>query len=139
MLFSTILKKRGKTLLYTTHYMEEAERLCDRVIIIDHGQVVADDTLQELYRLLPVTNLLVVELNAQHGLHLEELQALPGVHSATLESGTLRVGVQNLAQETPRVLDWLVERGHLYHHVSSERADLETVFLTLTGRSLRDS
>jgi linearmycin/streptolysin S transport system ATP-binding protein len=134
-----VLKSRGKTLLYTTHYMEEAERLCDRVVIIDHGQVVADDTLQGLYRLLPVTNLLVVELNAQDGLRVGELEALPGVHSAKLESGTLRVGVQDLAQETPRVLEWLVERGHLYHHVSSERADLETVFLTLTGRSLRDS
>ncbi|MGP0076051.1 MAG: ABC transporter ATP-binding protein [Bryobacteraceae bacterium] len=134
-----VLKSRGKTLLYTTHYMEEAERLCDRVVIIDHGKVVADDTLQGLYRLLPVTNLLVIELdNSKNGFRLPDLQALPGVHSAKLESGTLRVGVQHLATETPRVLEWLVERGHLYHHVTSERADLETVFLTLTGRSLRD-
>jgi hypothetical protein len=44
-----------------------------------------------------------------------------------------------LARETPRVLEWLVERNHLYHHISSERANLETVFLTLTGRSLRDA
>jgi ABC-2 type transport system ATP-binding protein len=134
------LKHRGKTLVYTTHYMEEAERLCDRVIIIDHGKVVADDTLQGLYRLLPVTNLLAVELDeGQNGLRLDELQALPGVRSAQLEAGTLRVGVQDLATETPRILQWLVERGHLYHHVASERADLETVFLTLTGRSLRDA
>jgi ABC-2 type transport system ATP-binding protein len=135
-----VLKQRGKTLVYTTHYMEEAERLCDRVIIIDHGKVVADDTLQGLYRLLPVTNLLAVELDADHnGLRLDELQAVPGVRSARLEAGTLRVGVQDLATETPRILQWLVERGHLYHHVASERADLETVFLTLTGRSLRDA
>ncbi len=135
-----VLKHRGKTLLYTTHYMEEAERLCDRVIIIDHGKVVADDTLQGLYRLLPVTNLLAVELiDGQDGLRVDELLALPGVRSAKLEAGTLRVGVQDLATETPRVLQWLVERGHLYHHVASERANLETVFLTLTGRSLRDA
>jgi len=135
-----VLKRRGKTLIYTTHYMEEAERLCDRVIIIDHGKVVADDTLQGLYRLLPVTNLLAVELDdGPNGLRLDELRALPGVHSAKLEAGKLRVGVQDLATETPRLLQWLVERGHLYHHVTSERADLETVFLTLTGRSLRDS
>jgi ABC-2 type transport system ATP-binding protein len=140
------LKQRGKTLLYTTHYMEEAERLCDRVIIMDHGKVVADDTLQGLYRLLPVTNLLAVELaddghqGAGHdGLRLDELQALPGVRSASLEAGTLRVGVEDLATGTPRILEWLVERGHLYRHVVSERADLETVFLTLTGRSLRDA
>jgi ABC-2 type transport system ATP-binding protein len=135
-----VLKQRGKTLVYTTHYMEEAERLCDRVIIIDHGKVVADDTLQGLYRLLPVTNLLAVELDENHnGLRLDELQAVPGVRSARLEAGTLRVGVQDLATETPRILQWLVERGHLYPHVASERADLETVFLTLTGRSLRDA
>jgi ABC-2 type transport system ATP-binding protein len=134
-----VLKSRGKTLIYTTHYMEEAERLCDRVIIIDHGKVVADDTLQGLYRLLPVTNLLAVDLDNEHdGFRIEEIQNLLGVHSAKLEAGTLRVGVQDLATETPRVLEWLVERGHLYHHVASERADLETVFLTLTGRSLRD-
>jgi len=146
-----VLKRRGKTLLYTTHYMEEAERLCDRVIIMDHGKVVADDTLQGLYRLLPVTNLLAVELAddgnqgaghqgaAHDGLRLDELRALPGVRSASLEAGTLRVGVQDLATETPRILEWLVVRGHLYRHVVSERADLETVFLTLTGRSLRDA
>jgi ABC-2 type transport system ATP-binding protein len=135
-----VLKHRGKTLVYTTHYMEEAERLCDRVIIIDHGKVVADDTLQGLYRLLPVTNLLEVELDhGQNGLRLDELQALPGVRSAKMEAGKLRVGVQDLATETPRLLQWLLDRGHRYHHVASERANLETVFLTLTGRSLRDS
>ena len=78
-------------------------------------------------------------MHGQDGLRLEELQALPGVRSAKIEAGTLRVGVQDLATETPRLLQWLVDRGHLYHHVASERADLETVFLTLTGRSLRDS
>jgi ABC-2 type transport system ATP-binding protein len=135
-----VLKQRGKTLVYTTHYMEEAERLCDRVVIIDHGKVVANDTLQGLYRLLPVTNLLAVELNdGNDGLRLDELQALPCVRSAKLEAGTLRVGVQDLASETPHILQWLVDRGHLYRHVASERADLETVFLTLTGRSLRDA
>ena len=139
-----VLKSRGKTLLYTTHYMEEAERLCDRVIIIDHGKVVADDTLAGLYRMLPVANLVLIELDqaqnqAPNGFPLAQLQALPGVHSAELVAGTLRVGVQDLSTQTPRVLEWLVERGYLYQHVASERADLETVFLTLTGRSLRDT
>ncbi|HEX5227318.1 MAG TPA: ABC transporter ATP-binding protein [Bryobacteraceae bacterium] len=133
------LKRRGKTLVYTTHYMEEAERLCDRIVIVDHGKVVADDTLAGLYRLCPATNTLIVELNTQDGLQSADVEKLAGVHSATLKAGTLRVGVADLARETPHVLEWLVERGHLYHHVASERADLETVFLTLTGRSLRDA
>jgi ABC-2 type transport system ATP-binding protein len=133
------LKRRGKTLLYTTHYMEEAERLCDRIIIMDHGKVVADDTLQGLYRLLPASNLLAIELeNGAGSLRVDEIRALPGVRSAELDEGTLRVGVRELATETPGLLEWLVQNGHSYRHVTSERANLETVFLTLTGRSLRD-
>jgi len=134
------LKKRGKTLLYTTHYMEEAERLCDRVVIIDHGKVIADDTLRGLSRLMPLSNVLTIELeSAGDSLSLDQLQALGEVRSAQLHGGTLRIGVRDLATETPRILQWLVDRGHPYRHVVSERADLETVFLTLTGRSLRDS
>ena len=134
------LKKRGKTLLYTTHYMEEAERLCDRVVIIDHGKVIADDTPRGLSRMLPLSNVLTIELeSAADDLSLDQLQALGEVRSAQLHGGTLRVGVRDLATETPRILQWLVDRGHPYRHVVSERADLETVFLTLTGRSLRDA
>ena len=120
--------------------MEEAERLCDRIIVIDHGKVIANDTLQGLYRLLPAANLLAIELeHGADGLRLEELRALAGVRSADMEGGALKVGVQDLATETPRVLAWLLERGHRYQHVASERGNLETVFLSLTGRSLRDS
>jgi ABC-2 type transport system ATP-binding protein len=133
------LKKRGKTLLYTTHYMEEAERLCDRLVIIDHGKVIADDTLQGLYRRLPVTNLLVIEFeNSADGLRVEQLQALPEVQSVELRGGVLKVGFRDLSSEAPRILQWLAEHGHPYQHLASERTDLETVFLTLTGRSLRD-
>jgi ABC-2 type transport system ATP-binding protein len=134
------LKQRGKTLLYTTHYMEEAERLCDRVVIIDHGIVIADDALQGLYRLLPASNLLAIELeNGAGSLAMDGLRELPGIRTAELDGATLRVGVHNLATETPALLQWLVDHGHPYRHVASERAGLETVFLTLTGRSLRDT
>jgi len=133
------LKQRGKTLLYTTHYMEEAERLCDRVVIIDHGKVIADDALQGLYRMLPASNLLAIELeNGGDGLSLDRLRSVPGVRTAELEDGTLRVGMHDLATQTPPLLQWLVDQTHPYRHVASERAGLETVFLTLTGRSLRD-
>jgi ABC-2 type transport system ATP-binding protein len=133
------LKQRGKTLVYTTHYMEEAERLCDRIIIIDHGKVIADDTLHGLHRMLPVTNVLAIELENPDGFRAEQLLALPEVQSAKLQERVLRIGVPNLAAGAPRILQWLTEHGHLYQHVVSERPDLETVFLTLTGRSLRDS
>ena len=135
-----VLKKRGKTLLYTTHYMEEAERLCDRMVIIDHGKIIADDTLQALNRLVPVRNLLTVEFEdgVRNGLRLEELRQAPGVESAELHGGGVRIGVRDLAEDSPAVLEWLAQHGYRIEHLSSERANLETVFLMLTGRSLRD-
>jgi ABC-2 type transport system ATP-binding protein len=135
-----VLKKRGKTLLYTTHYMEEAERLCDRLVIIDHGKVIADDTLQGLHRMVPVANLLMIELEdgKLDSLRVEDLRLLPGVASVELRGDMLRIGVRDLAADSAGILSWLVERGHPFQHLASERASLETVFLNLTGRSLRD-
>ena len=135
-----VLKKRGKTLLYTTHYMEEAERLCDRLVIMDHGKVIADDTLQGLHRMVPVANLLTIELvdGKVDGLSEYDLRAVAGVESVELRGATLRIGVRDLAVDSAGILNWLVERGHPFHHLQSDRASLETVFLNLTGRSLRD-
>ena len=134
------LKKRGKTLLYTTHYMEEAERLCDRLVILDHGKIIRDDTLQGLYRTLPVQNLLTLELadGAGDRICIQDLRRLPGVESAELRGGAVRIGVRDLTRDSARILDWFAEGGHSLQHIASERTNLETVFLTLTGRNLRD-
>jgi ABC-2 type transport system ATP-binding protein len=133
------LKSQGKTLVYTTHYMEEAERLCDRLVVIDHGKVIANDTLHGLYAMLPVTNLLSVELAGDPALaSLDQIRAIESVKSASLENQTLRIGVHDLADGAPEVLRWLSARGLAYTHIATERPDLETVFLSLTGRRLRD-
>jgi len=134
------LKKRGKTILYTTHYMEEAERLCDRLVIIDHGRIIADDTLQGLHRFVPVRNLLNVQLEHpdRNGLSMDDLRRLPGVESAEWRNGAVQIGVRDLASDSAGILEWLAERGHRLQHLASEKTSLETVFLTLTGRSLRD-
>ena len=98
---------------------------------------IADDTLQGLYRLLPATNVLVVELE-DGGPPMADLRSLAAVESADLLGSELKIGIRDLAAGAPSVLQWLADHGHQYRHVVSERADLETVFLTLTGRSLRD-
>ena len=135
------LKRAGKALLYTTHYMEEAERLCDRIVIIDHGRVIADDTPQGIYRLLPAPNVLHIHLSPSPDpvTWLGELRTLSGIRAVDLDRNLLRIGVVSITQAAPRILDWLNARPVAFEHVSSERANLETVFLTLTGRSLRDS
>ena len=123
------LKKRGKTLLYTTHYMEEAERLCDRLVIIDQGKVLADDTLQGLHRLMPEAAVLSVELaDTQVGFPIAELRDLPEVRSVAMQGPELNIGVGDLASESPRILQWIVDRGYPFVHVASQRATLEQVF-----------
>ncbi|HXS94065.1 MAG TPA: ABC transporter ATP-binding protein [Candidatus Limnocylindrales bacterium] len=135
-----LLRKRGKTLLYTTHYMEEAERLCDRLVIIDGGKVIADDTMDGLHRLLPQTSVLSITLNdgAAAGSCVSDLRSLPGVESVGQRDATLSVVLRDLSADSPAVLSRLAERGHRVQHLASERANLETVFLNLTGRRLRD-
>ena len=135
------LRARGKSLVYTTHYMEEAERLCDRIVIVDHGRVIANDTVRGLYGLLPASRRLSVELRgetqADPGL-IDAVRALPAVASVEVADGTLTAALDDLAAGAPAVLSLLQRRGVAYDHVVSERGDLETVFLTLTGRTLRD-
>jgi len=135
------LRAAGKGLLYTTHYMEEAERLCDRLVVIDQGRVVAHDTLRGLYRMLPASNRLLVELESprEDGPWLDGLRATAGVVSVALAGERLDVGLTDLTDAAPRVLAWLRDAGHAYQHVRSERGDLEAVFLALTGKTLRDS
>jgi ABC-2 type transport system ATP-binding protein len=130
------LRDRGKALLYTTHYMEEAERLCDRVIIMDHGEVVASDTLQGLYKRLPAVDTLELEVDGT--VDLVALGAEPGIARPSQNGTRLHAGVADLSHAAPALLSWLAARGHAVHRISSGRADLEDVFLSLTGRQLRD-
>jgi ABC-2 type transport system ATP-binding protein len=130
------LKARGKALVYTTHYMEEAERLCDRIVIVDRGKVVASGTQAELHRLLPATESLELEIDG--AADTAALAREPGVKSAVQANGKLVVGMDDLAGTAPPVLAWLAGRGHKVRRIASGHATLEHVFLALTGRQLRD-
>ena len=130
------LKARGKCMVYTTHYMEEAERLCDHIVIIDHGKVIANDTLAGLYRQLPASVALEIELGGTAD--TAALAREPGVTSAVQENGRLVVTLDSLTASAATVLAWLAAHGHAINRVSSGRANLESLFLSLTGRQLRD-
>jgi ABC-2 type transport system ATP-binding protein len=130
------LRDRGKALVYTTHYMEEAERLCDRIVIIDHGKVIAADTLQELKKKLPVLN--AVKLEVDGAVDTDALARAPGVRSAAYADGVLTVGIDDLNTGLAGALAWLAAHGHAVHAVNSTEVGLEDIFLALTGRQLRD-
>ena len=130
------LKRAGKALIYTTHYMEEAERLADRIVIIDRGRVVTSGTPAELVRTLPAAQTLALGIDGTPD--LGALQALPGVRSAQLTAGQLVLAVDNLLATPTAVLQQLADSHCTVRHLSSGRANLEDVFLALTGRQLRD-
>lgn len=134
------LRDAGKAILYTTHYLEEAERLCSRLVIVDHGRVLADDTLEALRRRLPPVSRLSAEVEGgADPAWLPDLSALPGVLRAVVEEGRLAVDLSDLSTGSRAVLEWLSSRGVACTHLSSERPSLEAVFLALTGSALRDA
>lgn len=132
------LRTDGKTLLYTTHYMEEVERLCDRIAIMDHGRVVAEGTLNELQRSIPGQRRVCLELEQEPNGVVEALRALPGVADASAKETTLTLDVESLEGSLPAILSALAAHNVRYGALSSDRLSLEEVFLQKTGRSLRD-
>lgn len=128
-----MLKAAGKALIYTTHYMEEAERLADRITIVDHGRVVASGTQAQLFAMLPAAQTLQLDLDGEPDDAL--LQGLP---RATRTGQRLEVGVADIARDAGAVLAALAERGIQVRGIATARATLEDVFLALTGRQLRD-
>lgn len=130
------LAAAGKAICYTTHYMEEAERLADRVVIVDHGRVVASDTPTALMRSLGSKGLVTLEVSGT--VDRAALIRQAGVSHATQDGEALTLTMSDLAHTLPHVLVWLSSQGHELRRIESARANLEDVFLSLTGRQLRD-
>ena len=130
------LAARGKAIVYTTHYMEEAERLADRIVIIDHGRVVASDTPAALVRALGDTGVITLEVSG--AVDVASLREEPGISRVEQTDDVLTLAVADLGAHLPHALAWLAARGHAIRRISSSRATLEDVFLSLTGRQLRD-
>jgi ABC-2 type transport system ATP-binding protein len=130
------LRRQGKAIVYTTHYMEEVERLADHIIIIDHGQVAAAGTLAQLLQRLPGGQNL--EFDLEGTAPTAAIAALAGVRKAELIGSRLRVVTDDLAAVAPGVLQALSAAGVRVLRMGSQRATLEDVFLTLTGHQLRD-
>ncbi len=133
------LRRRGKTILYTTHYMEEVERLCDRVIIMDHGKVIADDTLAGLKRRERGGAQVCCELSVSvDAACLEMIGGLPGILRAELDGTRLTLHVSDLHDGLGAALDHLRRIDVVVTSVGSRQPSLEDIFLGLTGRTLRD-
>lgn len=132
------LRDNGATIVYTTHYMEEVEILCDRVIILDKGKLLADGSCDELKKLAKIEEKVTVETAKAGEALLEKIRKLKHVEDVSYEDGMLvvvyRAGTNNLIG----LIDFLKEEDVRYSKIYSERPTLNDVFLELTGKELRD-
>lgn len=131
------LKQDGMTIIYTTHYMEEAERLCDTIAIIDNGSVVANGTLEELKKINTTKDILRIK-TAQ--LTLSNLRVLTeSVHlSFAHNANELFFECRNIAAQIPEILNAALNAGIEILGIETQATSLESVFLKLTGNHLRD-
>jgi ABC-2 type transport system ATP-binding protein len=132
-------QRNGGTVLLTTHYMDEAERLCDRLAIIDHGQIIAEGTPADLIARLGGHH--VVEFSVtgnSDGASLEVWRVLPGVESVRNDDSLVSLTVREPHLTIPALLDAVEKHGAQLLHLTTRQASLEDVFVRLTGRHLRE-
>ncbi len=135
------LKARGRTVLLTTHYMEEAARLCGRVAIVDHGKVIALGTPRDLVASLGAEHVVEFAVDEAQSASLspEVLRALPSVEGVAHDAATWRLTVREVHRAVPALLALLAERKAEPTQLTTHHATLEDVFMARTGRSLRDA
>ena len=129
-------RSHGGTVLLTTHYMDEAERLCDRVAIVDRGKVIAQGTPPDLISSLHAAN--VIEFASEPEIDEAALRALPGVTEPHRRGPNWSLPVNSLAETVPALLDRIERSGAKLVNLSTHRATLEDLFVSLTGRALRE-
>ena len=131
------LNTEGLTVLFTTHYMEEAEELCHRIGIIDFGKIIAEGTIPELRAVAGEVSPIEIELrDVPSPQQLEALEHI--VESMTTDGSRLSLLCRDSKTALPAILQSLAQTGGRVHHLEMDEPDLESVFLKLTGRRLRD-
>ncbi|MFN0059024.1 MAG: ATP-binding cassette domain-containing protein [Planctomycetota bacterium] len=140
----TEFRARGGTVLLTTHYMDEAEHLCDDIVIIDHGKAIATGSPRQIIASLGAESLVEIELEGLDGDAASdalerELAALAGVLRVRRDAKMLSLQVGSAHVAVPAILELVKTRGYRLEHLHTHRPTLEDVFVTLTGRHLRDA
>jgi ABC-2 type transport system ATP-binding protein len=131
-------RRAGGTVLLTTHYMEEASQLCDRVAIVDHGRIIALGSPNELIASLGAEDVVEFGFEGVGTLDDRDLEALPGVQDVGHEDGKVWLSARRVHQTIPALMALMKDRNLTLNELVTHRASLEDVFLQLTGRHLRD-
>ncbi len=132
------LRNNGATIVYTTHYMEEVEILCDRVIILDKGRIIASGTTDELKELAKIEEKVSVEVKELDEKYIEKITELKNVEDVDYENGLLIITYKKGKNNLVELIDYMKKESINYNKIFSERPTLNDVFLELTGKELRD-
>jgi ABC-2 type transport system ATP-binding protein len=132
------LKSQGMTVLYTTHYMEEAQELSDHIAIMDHGKMIASGTNSELIKIVGEMDRITVTINSESGQILDAWKDIEGVNKVSADDGTIHILADDSNQVLPRLFEAAARRQVRITSIEIQEPNLEAVFLHLTGRALRD-
>jgi ABC-2 type transport system ATP-binding protein len=132
-------QQAGGTVLLTTHYMDEAERLCDRLAIVDHGQVIAEGSPADLIDRLGGHHMVEFQASGDSNGSESTWRALPGVESVGYDNEMVCLNVREPHLTIPALLDAVTNEGRQLMHLTTRQASLEDVFVRLTGRHLREA
>ena len=132
------LRDEGMTIIYTTHYMEEVEEISTRIIVMDHGKIIAGGTKEELKERTDTDKMITIEADGLDTFDSDTLYRIEGVKKVSAGAGTLKLAVIPGIENLDRIIAVLIEHGKRINSITTQEISLETVFLNLTGRSLRD-
>jgi ABC-2 type transport system ATP-binding protein len=132
------LRDNGATIVYTTHYMEEAEILCNRIIILDKGKIIASGSSDELKKKANIEEKITVEIQEIDNSKIEEIKKFENVENVNFNMNTLVVTYKKGKNNLGELIDYLKDNKVTYSKIFSERPTLNDVFLELTGKELRD-
>jgi len=132
------LNNEGMTIIYTTHYLEEAERFCDKIAIIDVGRIIVQGTLKELRHISDVKDLLTIKLADPDNETISRITSENPLFRFDSSSNTLKVECGNIGNDTSVIINQIQNSGGIIERIYTQGTNLESIYLKLTGKELRD-
>jgi ABC-2 type transport system ATP-binding protein len=132
------LNYEGMTIIYTTHYMEEAERFCDNISIMDVGRIIAQGTLKELRKISDIKDLLTIKLADVNNEIISRITTENPLFRFDSTSNTLKVECGNIGKDTSKIINQVQNSGGIIERIYTQGTNLESIYLKLTGKELRD-